>query len=72
MNESSTPEEDEARLAKHWASLTPDIDALAEQCCDEYHGESGTFQDFEKERPRWVKFAEYLWGLGARPARRSP
>src|SRR5574341_74166 len=43
------------------------IERLAEQCCDEFHGEGGTFQDFVDDRARWREFARYLWALGARP-----
>lgn len=65
-------ERDEAR--RLLPDVEPDRDelvALAEQCCDEYHGEGGTFQDFRGTaslgRAHWVRFACYLWTLGARP-----
>ena len=43
------------------------IERLAEQCCDEFHGEGGTFQNFANDRARWMEFARYLWSLGVRP-----
>lgn len=64
----STPEEVAARNAALGESAERDMERLAEQCCDEFHGELGTFQDFAYERPKWREFARYLWGLGARPA----
>jgi hypothetical protein len=67
-----TPEQIEARNEAHWATLGPDLEALAEQCCDEFSGERGTFQDLRRDYDRnvWRDFAKYLWGLGARPDRR--
>jgi hypothetical protein len=67
----STPEESEARVAALWASVGPDLELLAEQACDEFYGQIGTFQDFrsESDRIRWRTFAKYLWESGARPAR---
>lgn len=44
-----------------------DLERLAEECCDEFHGEGGTFQNFADDRTRWREFAKYLWSLGARP-----
>lgn len=50
------------------ADSSEDQERLAEQCCDEFHGELGTFQDFiEDRRRRWREFAKFLWALGARP-----
>ena len=70
MSDVSTPEEVEARTQALWATVPADLERLAEQCCDEYHGEGGTFQDSRPEvRARWRSFAEFLWGLGARPAK---
>ena len=46
-----------------------EIDRLAEDACDEWEGERGTFQNYRysADRERWRKFAVYLHGLGARP-----
>lgn len=62
-----TPEDQAAQNDARWASAPDDMEKLAEQCCDEFHGEVGTFQDFADQRDRWRAFAEFLWGLGARP-----
>lgn len=69
----STPEEVAARNAAAWESAERDLERLAEQVCDEFHGEIGTFQDFadERDRVKWREFARYLWGCGARPAREA-
>jgi hypothetical protein len=65
--DASTPEEQAARNDERGASVPGDIELLAEQCCDEFHGELGTYQDFADRRGRWREFAKFLWGLGARP-----
>lgn len=46
-----------------------DLEDLAEQCCDHFHGVGGTFVDLPNERQRnhWRNLAAFLWGLGARP-----
>lgn len=69
--EIDTPEEAAAKNDANWATLADDLEALAEQCCDEFYGEGGTFQDFADDHYRniWRKFAKYLWGHGARPGR---
>lgn len=70
MSDVSTQEEADQRERDAWASVPADLERLAEQCCDEYHGERGTFQDFRnfrEDRRRWREFARFLWGLGARP-----
>lgn len=67
----ATPEEDEARNTAHWATVPGDMEELAAQCCDEFHGEIGTFQDLDCDRGRWLRLAEFLWGLGARPMSRG-
>ena len=69
----STPEEVAARSAELWESAERDTERLAEQCCDEFHGEIGTFQDLadDRDRAKWREFARYLWGLGARPIREA-
>lgn len=69
MSDASTQEEADQRTQEAWATVPAALERLAEQCCDEYHGEGGTFQDFAKEddRQRWREFARFLWGLGARP-----
>lgn len=66
-----TPEEVERRNAVHWSTVPGDMEKLAEQCCDEFYGELGTFQDLtsDSNRKRWRRLAEFLWGLGARPKR---
>ena len=46
----STPEEVAARNAALWETVERDMERLAEQCCDEFHGELGTFQDFADDR----------------------
>ena len=66
----STREEDEARSKARWSTVPGDMEELAAQCCDEFHGEIGTFQ-VTNDRDRWRKFAEFLWGLGARPMDRG-
>ncbi len=48
-------------------STPADLEKLAEQCCDQFHGEIGIFQDFAGDRARWREFAKFLWGIGARP-----
>ena len=65
----SSRAEQEARNEAHWATVPADMELLAEQCCDEFHGEIGTFQDFAKDRQRWRDLAKFLWGLGARPVK---
>jgi len=67
MSEVSTQVEADQRTQEGWATVAADLERLAEQCCDEYHGEIGTFQDFADDRLRWREFAQFLWGLGARP-----
>ena len=67
MSDVSTPEEAGERNRALWATLPEDLEQLAEQCCDEFHAEIGTFQDFADDRHRWREFAKFLWGLGARP-----
>lgn len=67
MSDVSTPEECDARNQALWATVPGDLERLAEQCCDEFHGEIGTFQNFADDRQRWREFAKFLWGLGARP-----
>lgn len=71
--DASTREEDEERIKSRWATVPGDMEKLAEQCCDEFHGEIGTFQDFTngRDRDRWRELAEFLWGLGARPMDRG-
>lgn len=69
MSEVSTQDESDARAQAAWETVPGDLEKLAEQCCDEFHGETGTFQDFADDRTRWREFAKYLWGLGARPQR---
>ena len=72
MSEVSTPEEVDQRSQELWATVPADLERLAEQCCDEYHGEIGTFQNLitgHKDRQRWREFAKFLWGIGARPRR---
>lgn len=67
MSDVSTPEEEDRRTQEAWATVPTDLERLAEQCCDEWHSEIGTFQNFADDRRRWREFAKYLWGLGARP-----
>ena len=67
MSEVSTQEEADQRTQEAWETVPADLERLAEQCCDEYHGEIGSFQDFAEDRRRWREFAKFLWGLGARP-----
>lgn len=72
MSEVSLQEESDQRVQAAWATVPADLERLAEQCCDEYHGEIGTFQDFADESHRWRTFAKFLWELGARPHKRRP
>lgn len=67
LSEVSTQEESDQRAQEAWATVPADLERLAEQCCDEYHGEIGTFQNFSDDRRRWREFAKFIWGLGARP-----
>ncbi len=67
MSDVSTPQEIADRNEKLWSSVPTDLEKLAEQCCDQFHGEIGTFQNFANDRARWREFAKFLWGLGARP-----
>jgi len=68
--DASTMEEVVARNAIAWETVERDMERLAEQVCDELHGEIGTFQAFsdDQDRLKWRELAWYLWGLGARPA----
>lgn len=69
----STREEDEERIEARWVTVPGDMEKLAEQCCDEFHGEIGTSRDSAnaRDRDRWRELAKFLWGLGARPMGRG-